>query len=181
MVGELLKRAMKGEMDLLTPAQEVAKEIMEIPDFGDVTTDYFEIKKKIIKNFKKTFLMVAGAALQKYGKKLQDEQELLFAAADMMIQIYAAESMMLRVEKLSDKYDEEKLSLYKDMLDLFFYDAAGKIKKVGDDAINSFAVTDEKRGMLMGNKRFTKIEGVNVIKIRRRVADKLIEDNKYIF
>lgn len=181
MVGELVKRGMKGELDLLTPAKDVAKEIMEIPDMGDMSTDYFDVKKKIIKNLKKTLLMTSGAALQKYGKKLMHHQELMFAAADMMILIYASESMMLRVEKLADKYDQKKLSLYKDMLDLQFYETASKIKKIGDDAINSFATSDEKRGMLMGNKRFTKIDGVNVIEIRRKVADKLIDDNKYMF
>jgi len=181
MVGELLKRAMKGEMDLLTPAKAVGKEIMEIPDFGDVTTDFFELKKKAIVNFKKAFLMVSGAALQAYGEKLQDEQELLLAAADMMIAIYAAESFMLRVEKLSEKYDDKKLALYKDMLDLYFYEAAADLKKIGDDAIHAFAKGDEKRGMLMGCKRFTKIEGVNGIEIRRKIADKVIDDNKYQF
>ncbi len=179
MVGELLKRAMKGELDLLTPAKNVADEIMQIPDFGDVTTDFFEIKKKVIVNFKKTFLLVSGAALQTYGQKLQDEQELLLSAADMMIYIYAAESMLLRVEKLSQIYDENKIELYKSMLDLYFYDAASKIKKIGDDAINAFAKGDEKRGMLMGCKRFTKVDGVNVIEIRRKIADKLIDDDKY--
>lgn len=181
MVGELLKRAMKGEMDLLSPAKAVAKEIMEIPDFGDVSTDFFEVKKKAIVNFKKAFLMVSGAALQAYGEKLQDEQELLFAAADMMIAIYAAESFMLRVEKLSEKYDEKKIALYKDMLDLYFYETAADIKKIGDDAIHAFAKGDEKRGMLMGCKRFTKIDGVNGIAIRRKIADKVIDDNKYNF
>ena len=180
-VGEILKRAFKGEIDLLNPAKEVAKELMGIPDFGSPSMDYFEEKKKYMANFKKAILMISGAALQKYGAKLNDEQELLFNAANMLMWTYAAESMMLRVEKLSKMYDEEKLALYKDMLDVFIYDMSFKINKEGVDAINAFAEGDEKMGMLMGIKRFTKVEGVNVVAARRRIAKKMIDDNKYSF
>ncbi len=180
-VGEILKRAFKGEIDLLNPAKEVAKELMGIPDFGDSSMDYFEEKKKYLKNFKKSILMISGAALQKFGAKLNDEQELLFNAANMLIYTYAAESMMLRVEKLSKTYDEKKIALYKDMLDVYMYDISFIINKEGVDGINSFAEGDEKMGMLMGIKRFTKVEGVNVVAARRRIANKLIEDNKYNF
>ena len=180
-VGEILKRAFKGEIDLLNPAKEVAKELMGIPDFGGGSMDYFEEKKKYIKNFKKSILMISGAALQKFGAKLNDEQELLFNAANMLIWTYAAESMMLRIEKLSKMYDENKIGLYKDMLDVFIYDMSFKINKEGVDGINSFTEGDEKMGMLMGIKRFTKVEGINVVAARRRIASKLIEDNKYNF
>ncbi len=181
MVGELFKRAMKGEIDVMSPAKEVGKELMSIPDFGKVITDYFEIKKTTIKNFKKVILLVSGAAAQKYETKLRDEQELLFATADMLMNTYAAESMLLRVEKLKDEKSEKKLALIKDILDVFIYDSAYKIKKFADDGVNSFAKGDERTAMLMGIKRFTKIEGVNVIAARRRIADKLIEENKYCF
>lgn len=180
-VGEILKRAFKGEIDLLNPAKEVAKELMGIPDFGSASMDYFEEKKKYIASFKKAILMISGAALQKYGQKLNDEQELLFNAANMISWTYAAESMILRVEKLSKMYDENKIGLYKDMLDVFVYDMSFKINKEGVDGINAFAEGDEKMGMLMGIKRFTKVEGVNVVAARRRIATKLIEDNKYSF
>lgn len=181
MVGELLKRAFKGEIDILNPAMEVGKELMGIPDFGDTTQDYFELKKAALKNFKKAILMVAGAAVQKYQDKLQNEQELLFVAADMLMLTYAAESFMLRVEKLEDMKGAEKVELQKLMLDVHFYDAAAAIKKFGDDALHSFAEGNEKMGMLMGMKRFTKIDGVNVIAARRKIADKIIEANKYPF
>ncbi len=181
MVGELLKRGFKGEIDLLSPAKAVGEELMGIPDFGDMTQDYFELKKAALKNFKKAILMVSGAALQKYQEKLQDEQELLFAAADMLILTYAAESFMLRVEKLEHLRGADKADLYKAMLDVYVYDAAAKIKKLGDDAIHSFAEGNEKMGMLMGMKRFTKVDGVNVVKLRRSIADKIIEENKYPF
>ena len=180
-VGEILKRAFKGEIDLLNPAKEVAKELMGIPDFGAPSMSYFEEKKKYILNFKKSILMISGAALQKYGAKLNNQQELLFNAANMLMWTYAAESMMLRVEKLSKMYDENKIGLYKDMLDVFMYDMSFKINKEGVDGINAFAEGDEKMGMLMGIKRFTKVEGVNVVAARRRIASKLIDDNKYNF
>jgi alkylation response protein AidB-like acyl-CoA dehydrogenase len=178
-VGELLKRGFKGELDLMTPAKAVAKELMGIPDFGAPSLDYFEAKKKMVVNFKKAILMTAGAALQKFMDKFADEQEIIMNLSDMLINTYAAESMMLRVEKLSGMYDEEKLSLYKDMLDIFFYDTAPKIHKFGLDAINSFAEGDELMGMTMGMKRFTKVAAVNVVAARRKIAAKLIEDNKY--
>lgn len=181
MVGELLKRAMKGEIDVLTPAMAVGKELMGIPDFGTPTMDYFETKKGIIKNFKKAILMVAGSAVQKYKDKLQDEQELLFIAADMMMLTYAAESFMLRVEKLENIKGAEKVELQKLMFDVYIYDVAAAIKKFGDDALHSFAEGNEKMGMLMGMKRFTKIDGVNIIAARRKIAEKIIEENKYPF
>jgi alkylation response protein AidB-like acyl-CoA dehydrogenase len=178
-VGELLKRGMKGEIDLLTPAKEVAKELMGIPDFGSTTMDYFENNHKVIVNFKKSILMVAGAALQKFTTEFQNEQEILMNVADMLMHTYAAESMMLRVEKLNGMYDEEKMKLYKNMLDVFMYDTASRINKIGVDAVNSFAESDERQAMLMGMKRFTKVNPVNVRDARRMIADKLIEDNRY--
>ncbi len=181
MVGELLKRAFKGEIDIIRPATEVGKELMGIPDFGDTTQDYFELKKKAIKNFKKAILMVSGSAAQKYMDKLQDEQELLFVAADMLMFTYAAESFMLRVEKLENIRGEDRMELQKLMLDVYFYDIAAAIKKLGDDALHSFAEGNEKMGMLMGMKRFTKVEGINVIAARRKIADKIIDANKYPF
>ncbi|NOX84582.1 MAG: acyl-CoA dehydrogenase [Chlorobi bacterium] len=180
-VGELLKRGMKGELDLLTPAKAVAKELMQIPEFGSTSVDYFAEKHKMIVNFKKAILMVAGAALQKFGDKIQDEQEVLMNTADMLMYTYAAESMMLRVEKLSGMFDEEKLAVYKDMLDVYMFDVAHLLNKSGVDMVNSFAEGDEKAGMLMGMKRFTKAASVNVIQARRRIAGRLIEANKYCF
>lgn len=178
-VGELLKRAMKGEIDLMTPAMAVSKELMGIPDFGSTSNGYFDDKHKLIANFKKSILMVSGAALQKFTDKIAEEQELMMNAADMLMYTYAAESMLLRVEKLSTMYDENKLAVYKDMLDVFLYDTAHRINKIGLDGINSFAEGDEQAAMLMGMKRFTKAASVNVMKARRNIADNIIEQNQY--
>ncbi len=180
-IGEMLKRGMKGEIDLLTPAKAVAAELMGIPDFGSTSMDYFEGHHKVIANFKKSILMVAGAALQKFTDKIQNEQEILMNVSDMLMYTYAAESMMLRIEKLNGMYDEEKMKLYKNMLDVFIYDTASRINKIGVDAVNSFAEGDERQAMLMGMKRFTKVNPVNVKDARRMIADKLIEDNRYNF
>jgi len=180
-IGEMLKRGMKGEIDLLTPAKAVAAELMGIPDFGSTSMDYFEGHHKVIANFKKSILMVAGAALQKFTDKIQNEQEILMNVSDMLMYTYAAESMMLRIEKLNSMYDEEKMKLYKNMLDVFIYDTASRINKIGIDAVNSFAEGDERQAMLMGMKRFTKVNPVNVKDARRMIADKLIEDNRYNF
>ncbi len=179
-IGEILKRGMKGEIDLLNPAKQVTKELMEKPE-DTSNLDYFALNKKIVSNFKKSVLLVAGAAMKKYETALMKEQELLFNFANIIMQLYAAESVLLRVEKLSKMYDENKIGLYKDMLDVFVYDAAFKIYKEGIDAINSFSEGEEHKGLMMGMKRFTKVAGINVVAARRRIADKLIEDNKYNF
>ncbi len=180
-VGELLKRAMKGELDLLTPAMAVAKELMGIPDFGSTTTDYFEAKKKQITNFKKAILMVAGAAVQTFTDKFAEEQEIMLHLADMIIFTYAAESMLLRIEKQNDSVSDEKAALMKDVADVYFYDVAALIHKHGVDAVNAFATSDERQAMLMGMKRFTKADQVNTVAARRRIADKAIAEGKYIF
>ena len=180
-VAELLKRGLKGELDLLTPAKAVAGELMQIPDFGSPAMDYFEEKRKYIVNFKKAILMVAGAALQKFTNTLQDEQEILMGVSDMIMCTYAAESTLLRIEKLSKMYDENKIGIYKDILNVHITDMAAKINKFGVDLVNYFAKGDEKQGMLMGMKRFTKVASVDVVSARRRIADKLIEDNQYNF
>jgi len=178
-VGELIKRAMKGEIDIMAPAMAVAEELMGIPDFGSPSMDYFEEYHELIKKFKKSILMVSGAALQKFMNDINNEQELLMNAADMLMYTYAAESTLLRVEKLSTKFDENKMEIYKNILDVIMYDYAHLINKIGVDAVNSFAEGDEQKAMLMGMKRFTKVKSVNVVKARRQIADTLIEENKY--
>lgn len=178
-VGELLKRGMKGELDLLTPAKAVAGELMAIPDFGAASPSYWEAKHKMIVNFKKAILMVAGSALQKFMDKFADEQEIIMNLADMLMITYAAESLLLRVEKLDGMFDEKKMEIYKNMLDVYFYDSAPRIHKCGLDAIYSFGSGDELMGMQMGMKRFTKVAGVNVVEARRNIANHLIEANNY--
>ncbi|MDZ7936490.1 MAG: acyl-CoA dehydrogenase family protein, partial [Emticicia sp.] len=181
-VDMLLKRAMKGEIDLMGPAMAVGKEIMSIPDFSANDDEtLFAAEKKVLKNLKKAALMVSGAAVQKFMMSLSSEQEILMNVADMAIEIYVAESALLRVEKLIGIKGEAAVELQKDMAMIYLNEAVMKVNNAGREAITSFAEGDELRVMLMGLKRFTKIEPMNLKNARRRVAEAMIEENKYIF
>ncbi len=177
-----LKRAMKGRLDLMTPAMAVSKELMSIPDFSNNDEEEaFSKEKKYIANYKKALLMVAGAAVQKLMMQLEKEQEILMNLADMAILVFNAESALLRVIKLADKNGEHNVTLQTDIMRTFLYDAADGINKAGKDAVNSFAEGDELRMMNMGLKRFTKVQPFNIKEARRRIADKLIQSNGYCF
>jgi acyl-CoA dehydrogenase-like protein len=178
-VDMMLKRAMKGRLDLMGPAMAVSKELMSIPDFGAGDDAPFAKERKTIQNFKKAILMVAGAAVQKLMAKFENEQEILMNIADMAIETFVAESALLRAQKLVDQRGEAACSLELDIARTFLYDAADTINKAGKDAINAFADGDEQRMMLLGLKRFTKVDPFNSKEARRRIAAKLISDNKY--
>jgi alkylation response protein AidB-like acyl-CoA dehydrogenase len=178
-VDMILKRAMKGRLDIMGPAMAVAKELMSIPDFGSGDDGAFAREKKTIQNFKKAILMVAGAAVQKFMTKLESEQEVLMNIADMTIMTFVAESALLRAWKLVDQRGEAAAAFELDIMRCFLYDAADAINKAGKDAVNSFSEGDEQRMMLLGLKRFTKVEPFNSKAARRRIADRLISDNKY--
>jgi hypothetical protein len=180
-VDMMLKKAMKGELDLMGPAMKVAQESMSIPDFSAPDTTLFAAEKKYLQNFKKAVLMVAGSAAQKLMMNLAKEQEILMNIADMLIEVYIAESLLLRVEKLVSMKGETAAQAQLSMLKVYFYDSADKINKSGKDALNSFAEGDELRMMLMGLKRFTKVDAINSKEERRKIAAQLIEANKYCF
>lgn len=176
-----LKRAMGGRLDLMGPAMSVQKELMSIPDFGAEDETPFAKEKKLVANLKKAILMTAGAAVQKLMMKIESEQEVLMNLADMAIETFNAESVLLRVMKMADQQGEAATQLYKDIMQTYLYDAADKVNKSGKDAINSFADGDEQRMILMGLKRFTKAEPFNTKDARRRIADKMIAEGKYCF
>jgi len=179
-VDMILKRTMKGELDLMGPAMTVALELTSIPDFSqEVEEGIFVKEKKLLANFKKIGLMIAGAAVQKYMQKLGDEQEILMNLADMLVEGYAAESTILRVEKLMKLRGEENCQIQKEMAMIYLYRALDKISNAGREAIYSFAEGDEMRMMLLGLKRFTKAEPYNLKNSRRKVADYLLKENKY--
>lgn len=180
-VDMMLKRAMKGELDLMTPAMNVAKELMEIPDFGDEAEGLFAKEKKALQNLKKATLMVAGAAVQKFMMTLAKEQEILMNIADMASLAYVAESALLRAEKMLMTKSEAEVSLQMDMARIYLHEALDKAYLQGKEAINAFAEGDEQRMMLMGLRRFTKIEPMNLKEARQRIAKKIIEENKYCF
>ena len=155
-VGQLVKKAMKGEIDLFTPAMAVQKELMSVPDFGAGEDGFFAAEKRALQNAKKAILMTAGAAVQKYMQNLEKEQEILMNVADMLIEVYAAESVLLRVEKLVGIKGEEAVALQIDIAKTYLSDALERINLSGKHAITAFNDGDTLRSMLMGLKRFTK-------------------------
>jgi hypothetical protein len=178
----LMKRAMKGQIDLMTPAMAVQKELMAIPDFG-ATDDagIFAKEKKALANLKKAGLMVAGAAVQKFMMKLSEEQEVLMNLADMLIEGYVAESTLLRVEKLIGLRGEANCKVEKEMAIVYLHEAVEKAATAGKHAIYAFADGDELRLMLLGLKRFTKIDPYNLKEARRKIANHVIEKGEYPF
>ncbi len=180
-VDMVLKRAMKGKLDLMGPAMAVQKELMSIPDFNSEDEGAFVKERKYIANFKKSILMVAGAAVQKLMMSLDKEQEILMNIADMSIEVFNAESVLLRVMKLAATKGEVETSIYADIMRTYIYDAADRINKAGKDALNGFSEGDELRMMHIGLKRFTKVEPFNSKDARRRIADKMIADRGYRF
>jgi alkylation response protein AidB-like acyl-CoA dehydrogenase len=182
-VGMLIKKAFKGHVDLLGPATKVQEELMGIPSFD--TPDYSELfaeEKEMLTKLKKAFLMVAGGAVQKYGPDLEGHQQLLMAAADILIEIYMAESTVLRTEKLAKKMGEAKVQEQIAMAKLYLYKAVDVITQKGKESIISFAEGDEQRMMLMGLRRFTKYNNMpNIIGLRELITTKLVTENEYCF
>ena len=182
-VGMLIKKAMKGHVDLLGPAMAVKEELMGIPDFN--TPDYSELfaeEKQIIANLKKAFLMIAGSAVQKFGQDLEEHQQILMAASDILIQIYMAESALLRTEKNANRFGEDSQKHHIAMAKLYLFSAVEKVNAKGKEAIISIADSDEQRMMLMGLKRYTKYTNFpNIVDLRNTVADKVIQENAYCF
>ena len=182
-VGMLVKKAMKGHVDLLGPAQKVGEELTGIPSFDK--PDYSELfaeEKEMIEKLKKVFLMVAGSAVQKFGPELEEHQQLLLASADILIEVYMAESTILRTEKNAKRFGEEEQKEQIAMAKLYLYHAVDIINNRAKEGIVSFAEGDEQRMMLMGLKRFTKYQNQpNVVELRNTIAQKVIEENRYSF
>jgi len=182
-VGMLLKKAFKGEIDLLTPATAVGKSLMDIPSFD--IPDYSELfseEKEMIGKLKKAFLMIAGKAVQTFGMELEEHQQLILAAAEVLIEIYMAESAVLKAEKVVSMKSVDEAKGQIAMAKLNLSNAVGIINEKGKEAIVYFAEGDEQRMMLMGLKRFTKYSNIpNVIALRKEIAAILIEENKYCF
>ncbi|MFD2432558.1 acyl-CoA dehydrogenase family protein [Mesonia maritima] len=182
-VGMLVKKAMKGHVDLLGPAQAVADELTGIPSMDK--PDYSELfaeEKEMVAKLKKVFLMTAGSAVQKFGPDLEEHQQLLLASADILIEIYMAESGILRAEKNAKRFGEDNQKEQIAMAKLYLYHAVDKVNQKAKEGIVSFATGDEQRMMLMGLKRFTKYQNQpNVVELRNTIAEKLTSENKYCF
>jgi alkylation response protein AidB-like acyl-CoA dehydrogenase len=182
MVGMVLKRAMKGEINIYEPAMAVSKELTSVPSFDTVdTSELFAAEKEVLKKLKKVFLMVGGKAAMTLQDKIETEQEIMMNLADVMIEIYAAESTLLRTEKLVSIKGEENCKHQIAMSQVYLAQAVDKINAAAKEAIGSFTSGDEQKVMLMGLKRFTKLDLANTKELRRSIADYMIENGKYPF
>ena len=182
MVGMVLKRAMKGEINLFEPAMAVASELVSVPSFESIdTSELFAMEKDLVHKLKKVFLMVGGKAAMALQDRIEDEQEIMMNLADVMIEIYAAESVLLRTEKLVSQRGEGACAAQIAMSRIYLYEAIDKVEAAAKEAIVSFAKGDEQKVMLMGLKRFTKPDFVNTKELRRQVADVMIGEGKYPF
>jgi len=181
-VDMMLRKALKGHVDLLGPARKVAAELMEIPDFGaDEPEGFLAPETKILMQLKKASLLVAGAAVQHYGTALAEEQEALMRMADMAMEVYVLESSLLKTQRLAARLSNEENELRGLLATLQAHHAAEKCLMAGREVILGLPENDEQRMMLMGLRRFTKTPSVNLKSIRRKVAQYVLEQEKYPF
>jgi hypothetical protein len=180
-VSMILRKASKGEIDLLGPAKEISNELLSIPEINSSNGSAVHNEITIIKNFKKALLLVAGATVQKFGNKLTEQQEVLMNIADIINHIYLCESTLLRVQKAGSFNNYKNYTTQLNMLKVLVYDSCDKINKHGKDIINAISEGDESLMIKLGLKRFTKHSGLNTVKLRREIAKKVIEENQYCF
>ena len=180
-VDMLVKRSLKGRIDFMGAALAVQKELVSIPEFGEESDELLAAELKAVQNVKKAILVIAGAAVQKLMENLKDEQEIIMNVTDMMIEVFACESVFMRTVKLSNSKSDSELQPYINMTKVYISDAVERINLYGKHAIAAFAEGDDLKMLMLGLKRFTKHEPVNTTKLRREIADMLIEADKYCF
>ena len=176
-VDMILKKGMKGEIDLMSPTKKVMNELLSIPDFSDAPDSIFDQLGALLEGFKKAILLTAGAAVQKLSQTLSKEQEVLMNVSDMIIWTYQAESALLRLGKMNAKGMD--VSIAEQIVQTYFYDSADHIAKAAKDALNSFMSGDELAMSLMGIRRFTKMKSFNAKEARQQIAQFVIEKGKY--
>ena len=177
----ILKKGTNGELDLMSSVKRVAKELLTLPSFENTSKGLFTEEKKVLNNLKKAVLLVAGSVSEKLGNKIATEQEVMMNIADMIIEIYVLESALLKTEKLVMKNGEKNTAEQIAMCINFQHQSAEKINKNGKEALYAISEGDEQKILLLGLKRFTKINASNLKENRRLIAKKLIETNKYCF
>ena len=184
-VGMLLKKAMKKDIDLVTPTKGVFKELIGIPSFtfgGKDNSKLFSEEKFLLKNLKKLFLMINGHAVEKFGKDLDKHQQTIMALADILIEIYMVESAILRTEKNAIRFGQKELNIQMDMSKLYLYNALDISSKVCKQIIVSISTGNKQKMLLNGLNKFTKYKNYpNVIEIRNNIAEKVKNENKYCF
>jgi alkylation response protein AidB-like acyl-CoA dehydrogenase len=181
LVDTVIKRGAKGTIPLMEEAEKAFEEVKNLKETTHKDEEYFAQKSRYVQNFKKIALMLMKAASEKFNRTLVQEQEILSNISDIIMQLYAAESTMLRVKKMGNLKGEDEMKVYKDMLDVFVFDAAAKINKYAKDATYSFAFGEQQELLAKAIKNFTCVAAVNVKESRRRIADQLIDENRYCF
>ncbi|MFZ0280025.1 MAG: acyl-CoA dehydrogenase family protein [Bacteroidales bacterium] len=174
-----LKRAMKGDFDLFGKAEKLFNNLDTITDGKNGEETYYQQKQRYIRNFKKVILLCIHGAVKQFEKSLVNEQEVMNNLAEMIMETYISESLALRIEKLESLKDAP--SVYKDILDVNIYDTAHLVRKSANDAIFSISSDTSSSGLINAVETLTRVNGVNVKNARRRIADKLIENNAYNF
>ncbi len=182
-VGMLLKKALKGELDLIAPAKAIQDELTQLSNFNKPnSTVLFAEEKEVLKNLKKVFLMITGSTVKKYTQHLKNHQNILMNAADMLIKIFHTEAMLLRTEKQAGIQGEEAVSVQIAMTRLYLYQATETVMQKGKEAIISLATGDNQKTLLMGLKRYTKYHHYpNITQLKNAIADQLIAENRYCF
>jgi hypothetical protein len=176
-----LKMAKKANSEVFGVAKSVYETLDSINGDSTAITDYFEKKYFYVQNLKNAVMLMLGKAYDAIGKQYSTEQEILMNISDMLIQLYSVESTILRVEKLQGIKSELEYPIYKDICDVYVYEAISTFYKSAIDALNSFAEGEEYTKIMNGLRKLTTVECVNLKEARRRIANKLIEDNNYRF
>ncbi len=180
-VDMIVKRSMKGRLDLMAPAMAIQKDLLSVPSFAEKPEGFLAIELASIRNAKKAILMIAGSAVQKFMMKLAEEQEIIMNVTDMLIEVFTSESVILRTQKLALSKNENDVLPYLEMTQVYVSDSLERINLFGKHAIASFAEGDELKMLMLGLKRYIKLDPVNTTKLRRSIAGRLIEANKYCF
>ena len=180
--GRLMKSALSGNLALLPAAQALMDEVLS-PQMGGFDDDdsLLAAEQKLTTNAKKVALMTLGTAAQKYMMKLADQQEILMGIADIIMDTYAMESAILRARKLAASQDEKAIERYLDMTRVFCNDAVERIEAKAKNTLAGMSEGDELRTLLAALRRFTKLQPMNTIAARQRIADDLIAANKWIY
>jgi len=181
LVGMILKRALKGELDLMGPAKAIAEELISMPRKSNGHEGPLAAEHDVIERLKKVILMIAGKAAQELGEKFKEEQELLMNVADMVIEVYMAESALLRTEKLVQQKGEGEVQTEIAMTKVYTHHAIDVIQRSAKEAIAGFVKEDDQKIMLTGLKRYTKATLVNTKALRRSIANYYIDKNGYPF
>jgi hypothetical protein len=181
LVDNILKKGARNVLPIMEEAEKAFQEVSGANGAPPIPEGYFEEKDHYVAGFKKVTLMLLKAVSEKYTRKLVLEQEILSSISDCIIQLYAAESVVLRVKKMEALNAGADTALYRDMVDVFVFDAAARIRKYALDTTYSFAYGEVREQLEKGINYFTSVAGVNVKEARRRIADRLIDENKYCF